>query len=271
MLNMLAQTHPGKVRSHNEDAFLCEEQYAFSVLADGMGGHAAGEVASEITINTCKELAPRKESLISALVESHYRIVEHAEKHPESSGMGCAAVAAYYKRDELTVCWAGDSRAYLYNAEKGLQPISQDHSYVQWLLANGEITEEQARVHPDRNLVTQCLGLHPPKPDTNTVPWQVGDIVLLCSDGLTDEVDDDVIASIMASSDSLQERLDHLMKAALDAGGRDNITIVLTENVAKPSKRLMKLPVQSMPRWLPMAIGVGAAIAAVVTAVLFVK
>jgi protein phosphatase len=262
-MKMIAKTHPGKVRDHNEDAFLCEPDQDLAVIADGMGGHAAGEVAAEITIDTCRELATKGSNLVATMMECHQRIIDHASEHPESRGMGCAVVAAQLSASEVIACWVGDSRAYLYNRESGLEAISRDHSYVQWLLINGQISEHQARIHPDRNLVMQCLGIKPPQPETRAVPWQFNDIVLLCSDGLTDEADDGEIAAILGQADNLESALDALMQAALDHGGKDNITIALIQNTAKPVQELAHevatTRVKDKP-WLAIAIGVGTAL-----------
>lgn len=266
-MKMYAETHPGKVRDHNEDAFLCEADLDFAIIADGMGGHAAGEVAAEITIDTARELANEKASLRAIMLESHQRILAHAEAHEESRGMGCAAVAAQVTATEVTICWVGDARAYLFNPEDGLKPLSRDHSYVQWLLANGQISEHQARIHPDRNLVMQCLGIKPPQPEVNTVPWRYGDIVLLCSDGLSDEVEDADIEALLKKADNLEQGVADLMQAAIDSGGKDNITTALIENTVKPVRELahdvattdVKTDVKEKP-WLAIAVGVGTAL-----------
>ncbi len=262
-MEMIAKTDPGKVRDHNEDAYLCEPEMSLAVIADGMGGHAAGEVAAEITINTCRELLRENGNLVAAMMTSHERITQHAQQHPESKGMGCAVVAANFNATQVNVCWVGDARAYLFNPDTGLAPISRDHSYVQWLLANGQISEQQARIHPDRNLVMQCLGIKPPQPESNLVAWQFNDIVLLCSDGLTDEVDDQAIAAILQQNSNLEVALDQLVHEALENGGKDNITVALIRNTVQPLKELTqavaKSDVKEKP-WLAIAIGVGTAL-----------
>ena len=260
---MVAETHPGKVRDHNEDAIFCSADDALALIADGMGGHAAGEVASEIAVHTFEEIKPEADKLVATAVESHQRIVSHAEANVESRGMGSALVVAKFEKQEVSVCWVGDSRAYLYNRDQGLQALTRDHSYVQWLLANGQITEHQAKIHPDRNLVTQCLGINPPQPEMNTVSWQGDDIVLLCSDGLTDELDDSEIESILKQEQALDDALQQLLTAALDHGGKDNISIVLAQNnfkalQIKPPK--MEVGELRSTSWVPIAVGVGSAV-----------
>lgn len=264
MFRVIGKTHPGAVREHNEDAFFFDQEDGFAVVADGMGGYAAGEVASDIVVKSLTEIRPKAEGLVAALVECHNRIVEHGKVHPESKGMGSAAVAARFTPKQLSVCWAGDSRAYLFNPQSGLRAVSRDHSYVQWLLSQGQISESQARVHPDRNLVTQCLGINPPQPELTTVAWNQGDVLLLCSDGLTDELDDQRINEIMKSASDHQAALDQLVDCALNAGGKDNITVVLAENGG--ARDMLSITqsgaaaIANATPWLPIAIGVGAAL-----------
>lgn len=259
----MAETHPGNVREHNEDAFFSSAEEGLALIADGMGGHAAGEVASEITVRTFKEIKPSADNLVATAMESHQRIVAHAEENVESRGMGSALVAAKFEKQTVTVCWVGDSRAYIFNEESGLQPLTSDHSYVQWLLENGQINEHQARIHPDRNLVTQCLGVSPPDPEINTVPWQYDDIVLLCSDGLTDELDDEGIEAILRKDQSLEAALQLLMYTAIDNGGKDNISIALAQNKAKSlsvNPANMEVGELKTTSWVPIAVGVGSVV-----------
>lgn len=263
-MKMYGDTHPGNVRDHNEDAFVCEPDNKLALIADGMGGHAAGEVAAQITVNVAKELAGKKADLSTIMMESHERIMAHANEHVESRGMGCAAVAAQLNEKSVTVCWVGDSRAYLFSKDNGLQALSSDHSYVQWLLSNGQISEHQARIHPDRNLVTQCLGIQPPEPEENTSSWQFGDKILLCSDGLTDELEDTEIEEILAGSVSIENCTAALIQAALNKGGKDNVTVLLVENTFKPVQErahdVATTDVKEKP-WLAIAASIGLALA----------
>lgn len=233
MFRITGKTHPGAVRDHNEDALYCDESEGLAVVADGMGGYAAGEVASAIIVDTVAELKPAADKLVATLVESHNRILAHARDNPESKGMGSAVVLARLAPDKVNVCWAGDSRAYLFGGDKTLKAVSRDHSYVQWLLSQGQITEAQARTHPERNLVTQCLGLQPPQPELTTVGWSRGDILLLCSDGLSDELTDGRIAELLRESVDAETAVKRLVDAALKAGGKDNITVILAENLSR--------------------------------------
>lgn len=280
MFRITGKTHPGAVREHNEDALYCDEKEGLAVVADGMGGYAAGEVASAITVDTVAELKPAADKLVAALVESHNRIVAHARENPASKGMGSAVVLAKLAPDKVSVCWAGDSRAYLFGRDKSLKAVSRDHSYVQWLLSQGQITEAQARVHPERNLVTQCLGLQPPQPELTTVGWTSGDSLLLCSDGLTDELTNGRITEILSASADAGTAVDRLVDAALKAGGKDNITVILAENLSPlksapgPASKPRQTSKQTSPQtakpiqknrgnarasWLPVLLGVVAA------------
>jgi protein phosphatase len=269
MFRLMGKTHPGAVREQNEDAFYGNEASGLAVVVDGMGGYAAGEVASDIIVKSLKELNPPAGGLVAALMECHNRILAHSREHPESKGMGAAVVVAKLEHKQLRVCWAGDSRAYVFNRETGLRPVSRDHSYVQWLFSQGKISESEARNHPKRNLVTQCLGLNAPQPELTTVTWNPGEILLLCSDGLTDELDDERILSILNQASSAEDccaaALEDLITAALAAGGKDNVTVLLAENLfaaddlpATPKTARSQAPPKTS--WIPILLGAGAAI-----------
>lgn len=278
MFRLTGKTHSGAVRDHNEDAYYSDEAAGLAVVVDGMGGYAAGEVASDIIVRSLEELKPSAGGLVAALVECHNRILAHSEVHPESKGMGAAVVAAKLETKQISVCWAGDSRAYLFNRDTGLRAVSRDHSYVQWLLSQGQISESEARDHPKRNLVTQCLGLNAPQPELVTVSWEPGEVLLLCSDGLTDELDDERIAAVLAQTgeagDGWSSAAQALISEALESGGKDNVTVVLAENRAAvdpaPGKARAAAPANSgsMP-WVPILFGVGAAILVVVGGIIW--
>jgi protein phosphatase len=194
--------------------------------------------------------------------------------------MGAAVVTAKLERKQLSVCWAGDSRAYLFNPDTGLRPVSRDHSYVQWLLSQEKITESEARTHPKRNLVTQCLGLKAPQPELNTVAWTPGEILLLCSDGLTGELDDEHIERIlnnaMSAEDTCEAATEELITATLAAGAKDNVTVLLAENRcetdAAPVTPQADTESPQAPRaisWLPILLGAGSAVLVLILGVLW--
>lgn len=277
MFRLLGKTHPGAVREQNEDAFYSNYEAGLAVVVDGMGGYAAGEVASDIIVKTLAELNPPAGRLVAALIECHNRILEHAKAHPESKGMGAAVVVAKLEPKKLSVCWAGDSRAYLFNRKTGLRTVSRDHSYVQWLYSQGKITKSEARNHPKRNLVTQCLGLKAPQPELITVAWEPGEILLLCSDGLTDELDDRGIEQILNDAGSADDycaaAADQLVADALAAGGKDNITVLLAENqhsaVDNTSASAVEPPVSRKVSWIPILLGAGAAVSVLIIGLLW--
>jgi len=229
------KTHPGKVRDHNEDAIGWDESSSLVVLADGMGGHASGEVASDIVRNTVIERGRAGESLADAILQAHSAVQASAELEPSRTGMGSTVVAARSVGANYEISWVGDSRAYLWRDQK-LSQLTRDHSYLEWLITNGQISEQDARNHPQRNIVTQSVGLGDPKPDVVRGRLHSGDKILLCSDGLNDELTDGEIASVCADHAGTSAMIDALIESALAHGGRDNVSVVIAEfrNVDAP-------------------------------------
>jgi protein phosphatase len=222
-------THVGLRREHNEDTYYADAELGLWLVADGMGGHENGEVASALARDTLVEQIQNGESLARAIQIADEEIIQHSNRRTQALPMGTTIAAIRVKDDAFEVAWVGDSRVYLYDA--GLRQISQDHSYVRELIEQGAISPEQARTHPHRNVVTQALGVTDPQSlRVETVSGRLapGQQILLCSDGLTEEVEDGQIAGILARPDlTAQECVDHLILAALDGGGSDNVTVVL--------------------------------------------
>jgi protein phosphatase len=227
-----AQSDVGRVRRHNEDSYRACEDLGLWVVADGMGGAAAGEVASAIAVDVIAREIEGGAELDAAIAEANHAILDAAETGRGRPGMGCTGVAARYTGRDYTVAWVGDARAYLWAG--GLRRLSHDHSRVQELLDAGMISAEDARRHPQRSVITRVLG----GPDgTAAAPEQVsgslqpGEGLLLCSDGLTSEVADEDIARVLndglASKRDGQAVVDRLVSLALDHGGGDNVTVVL--------------------------------------------
>ena len=224
----------GRVRPHNEDAALAEGEVF--LVADGMGGHAAGEVASGIVIDAMRELvgsSPSREGVISQLLEANRRILESAARHEERRGMGTTATGVVRVRDgdheEWVVVNVGDSRTYHLQGGELMQ-VTVDHSEVQELTEAGVITAEEARVHPARNIVTRSLGTqHAHLADSWVLPLLPGERFVLCSDGLTGEVEDADIRDILQEHPDPQAAADALVRAAVEAGGRDNVTVVVVD------------------------------------------
>ena len=222
------KTDKGAVRELNEDACLAEPELGLWLVADGMGGHSTGDVASQIARDTIVERVREGSGLSEAIQAAHRQVLKEAGIREGSEGMGATVVTALVDGADYQVAWVGDSRAYLYDGE--LTQITRDHSYVQDLVLSGALSPEEANTHPSRHLLTRCLGVN--AEDTFEVGlrhgrFQRGQEVLLCSDGLTDELSESEIASILGSNASAQDRVDRLIEAAIEHGGRDNVTAVL--------------------------------------------
>jgi serine/threonine protein phosphatase PrpC len=224
-----SSTHTGKVRRTNEDAYL--DDPPLFVVADGMGGARAGELASRLAIETFRELGPvadegSESRLRRTIMESNRRVLERAQNDPATAGMGSTVTAALLDGDRVVLGHVGDSRAYLLR-DGVLQQLSHDHSLVAELERAGRLTHEEAAVHPQRSVITRALGAGPElEVDTRLVSVRDGDIVLLCSDGLTGLVGDQTIAGLLGGGGTLQEAVRRLVRAANDAGGDDNVTAV---------------------------------------------
>ena len=194
-----------------------------------MGGHEFGEVASALARDAVVREVSAGRSLTEAIRSADEDIIRQSRRRADSLPMGTTVVALRVVENRFELAWVGDSRAYLWNGQ--LRQLSSDHSYVQELIDQGAITPEQARSHPHRNVVTQALGVTDPeslKVETISGELRPGFQILLCSDGLTEEVDDAAIAAALAQTEmSAQECVDSLVSAALDGGGSDNVTVVL--------------------------------------------
>jgi protein phosphatase len=233
-----AATDVGRVRQVNQDAFLVEGDRGLYAVADGMGGHRGGEVASQLAIEALRQ-AYGEADLADAIAEANLRIFDQGSTDPNLQGMGTTVVAAAVLGDgqgddaggQLLVANVGDSRAYLFR-DGELTQLTEDHSMVADLLREGRISEAEAEVHPQRNIVTRVLGVYE---DVEVDLWPVdaleGDRVLLCSDGLVNEVTTDQIAAVLRRLTDPQDAAAELVRRANEGGGRDNITVVLLDVV----------------------------------------
>jgi protein phosphatase len=223
-------THVGLRRELNEDSYYGDSELGLWLVADGMGGHEYGEVASALARETIVREIRDGTPLTQAIRIADEEIIRTSRQRRDALPMGTTVVATGIIGNRFEVAWVGDSRVYLWRNGQLVQ-LSKDHSYVQELIASGTITQEQARSHPHRNVVTQALGVTDPRNlNVATLSGEVfpGMQLLLCSDGLTEEVDDSEIARVLGQQDcSAQECVDTLVAAALDGGGSDNITAVL--------------------------------------------
>jgi len=227
-------TDPGKVRKNNEDSLLTGEgrDETLFVVADGIGGFEAGEVASSIAVDVLKEL-PSSESLEDAIREANRRILAASRSDEKLSGMGTTVVAARFSEKNrepvIEVSHVGDSRAYLMRGGE-LKPVTEDHSLVAELVRSGDLTRAQASEHPQKNLITRALGAEDTvEVDTAVLPVEPHDRFVLCSDGLTDMVTEDGLREILAASPDPEKAARSLVHAALDAGGADNVTVVIID------------------------------------------
>jgi protein phosphatase len=219
----------GLARRANEDNFFARAP--LFVVADGMGGAQAGEVASRVAADAFAPGLPEggttEERLATRVLEANSRIHELSREDRERAGMGTTLTAAYLDGEEIVVAHVGDSRAYLWR-EGELTRLTRDHSLVDELVRRGKLTEEEAAEHPQRSIITRALGPEPDvEVDTRTYRGQAGDLLLLCSDGLTSMISEQLIAGILRGAEGIEQAGRELVDAANAAGGRDNITVVL--------------------------------------------
>lgn len=223
-----ALSHQGITPENNEDAYFADADLGLWFVADGMGGHASGEVASRIVKNTVSQQVAVGDRLADAITQAHDAIIEAGREGVGNPGMGSTIVALQVAGYHYQVAWVGDSRAYLWDG--ALSQLSHDHSVVQTLLDRGVITTDEAFSHPDKNLITQALGtdgLGRPTVDVVTGQLLRGQRILLCSDGLNDELPEAQIRDILAENLPPQETVDRMIQTALDNGGHDNVTAIL--------------------------------------------
>ncbi len=247
-LESYARTDPGPVREQNEDSFLIDLEAGVFVVADGMGGHAAGEVASQMSVDTIHSILVGREDpeetrlvrdveviddsdrlrerLRYAMNQASISIRRESDGRPETRGMGTTVVVLVVEQDAAHLAHVGDSRAYLYRQGR-LVRLTRDHTVVQQEIDAGRLTPELARLVPHKHILTQSVGFHGPvEPDTTTRMMESGDIFVLCSDGLTDPLDDDAISRLIDNT-PLDMLADTLAEEALLAGGEDNVTVLV--------------------------------------------
>lgn len=232
-MRFYTKTHTGR-RQNNEDSLFapaCADGF-FAVVADGMGGHNAGEVASRIVVDTIvKTLEGTDPEMITdnnvrnILADANVSVYQNASENPGRIGMGSTATVAVFSCRQVIIGQIGDSRAYLFRAGT-LKQITKDHSYVQLLVDNGYISNEEARHHPQKNIITRAIGTEAAvEPDVYAISFKDGDMLLLCTDGLNNVVTDDEIAAII--SRDIETAAERLVDAALQAGGTDNISVII--------------------------------------------
>lgn len=240
-MNIGYKSDIGKKRNVNQDVlYVSNEGFEkIYLIADGMGGHKAGEIASNMARDIIvkgfyenKDKLKNKKKIrktIKGIIEkANTNIYLKSLENPEYEGMGTTVTLAYVYGDRIFIGHVGDSRAYILNDNDGeLIQITEDHSYINELMKKNKITKEEARVHPDRNLITRAVGSSSIlEVDLFELKYQVGDILILCSDGLTNMVEDEIIRTIFLSNTDMQESCELLVNKANDLGGTDNITII---------------------------------------------
>ena len=222
-------THTGHIRPHNEDCYLIDTELGLGVIADGMGGHECGEIASRIVVEEVQNEVRAGTPMAEALVKAHHAVLAAVRDGKGRSGMGSTALAVKLDGDGFEVVWVGDSRAYLWN-DGSLTQITRDHSLVQLMVDQGDITPEEAEFHPQRNFITQAIGMESlERLEVGLVRGRLfpGQQILLCSDGLSGELSTDEICKILLMDSDEQTKVDQLIQTALDKGGNDNVTVLL--------------------------------------------
>jgi len=237
------RTDIGCIRTVNEDRVMVEtgaDGVTLAIVADGMGGHQAGGIASQIAVDTIRERL--RELLVSGSKQDREAAIKEAVYHANSRvyavasslehyhGMGTTVVVALADHDSIVLGHIGDSRAYRWDGQR-VEQLTDDHSLVNELLKSGQISKEEAGQHPRRHVLTRALGTEPfVEVEVANHKWAKNDILLLCTDGLSSLVDTEQMESVMRDGDDLERKADRLVEIALNAGGEDNITVILLAN-----------------------------------------
>ncbi|GAB5052346.1 Stp1/IreP family PP2C-type Ser/Thr phosphatase [Pediococcus ethanolidurans] len=242
------QSDIGNHRDENQDyvgVFKNKKDVLFSIVADGIGGRQGGDVASEMAVSHLGFLFQNTEFmdvtnavrwLQTEVTQENDEILETSQKYSDLNGMGTTIVVTIILKNQFIVAHLGDSRCYLFKRNE-LKQLTSDHSLVNELIKKGELSPEEARTHPQKNIITKTLGISTNSDiDVHTYVWQKNDQILLCTDGLTNMVTDQTIANVLESSISLEEKCLKLIEFANQAGGRDNVTVLLIQAEDEVSK-----------------------------------
>lgn len=236
-------TDRGQVRVYNEDSTNAIQNNLgeyLVIVADGMGGHRAGDIASSMAVDCLLKRWKNEKAgfrpgraeawLLHTIKEANETILSYSSENPEYAGMGTTLVAAICTEEFVTIGHVGDSRAYLIQDGEFLQKTS-DHSLVNELVKSGQLSEEEAEDHPRKHVLLRALGTDENvKVDLHTLEWTQNELALFCTDGLTNKLTDSILYEILSSSEQLQEKATKLIRLANEAGGEDNITVALIEN-----------------------------------------
>jgi serine/threonine protein phosphatase PrpC len=245
-VNMLTahRTDIGRIRTLNEDRVSVQEElngFTLAIVADGMGGHQAGDIASQMAIETIQgqlqelhtgmSIEECEAALKHAIYKANDEVFHRASTELQYQGMGTTVVLALASEEKVILANIGDSRAYMISDES-IKQITEDHSLVTELVKSGQISAEEAHAHPRRNVLTRALGTDQAVTvDIYQIQWNDGDSILLCSDGLSGLLDNERIKGILSNEQNIHRKTDLLIASALEAGGEDNITVALLSNV----------------------------------------
>lgn len=225
-------TDTGRVRSNNQDRVLADEGLGLWIVADGMGGHAGGAEASRLACDAVSEGIAHGMPLDDAFEVAHSRVRSAQEDRPDLQDMGTTLVAVREDGGAFDLAWVGDSRAYRFNFDdESFECLTRDQNVAGRLLESGRITEDQARAHPQRHILTDCIGQREGLPtiESARIEWRTGDRLLLCSDGLNGELADFELAQWLGAIGSPRGAAEKLAHQALEAGGRDNISLIVLD------------------------------------------
>jgi len=232
-------THVGNVRATNEDTLMieCEQKPCYMLVADGMGGHAAGEIASRLAAQSIKEYIDGldgdklcEEDIKKAIHFANDRLLREMDEDSSLEGMGTTLTFVYAENSDLIVAQVGDSSAFLYDGRR-IRKITKDHTYVQHLIDSGIIKVDAAADYPFRNIITRALGMKKLEVDIYKEKWKKDDLILICSDGLTTYAGMEKILTEIAEDNKIGEKAQNFVDFALESGGKDNITVIIAKNV----------------------------------------
>ncbi|WP_425807201.1 Stp1/IreP family PP2C-type Ser/Thr phosphatase [Desulfitobacterium sp. Sab5] len=232
-MKVLSFSETGCVRKNNEDSFLVLPQYGIYAVADGMGGHLAGEVASRTALEVLSEAAPELERLDldaleswvkNALIQANSRVFEASTASPAHEGMGTTLTVLVFKADQVVIAHVGDSRGYLWRGEK-LIPLTVDHSLVEELVRMGQISPEEAEKHPQRHVLVRAVGASQQiEVDSSCQDYLLGDVFLLCTDGFSNVISEPELIEELSKAGSWEEHMERMRQLILDRGAPDNFT-----------------------------------------------
>lgn len=229
IIHTIAVSQVGKVREHNEDALFFNESAGLWLVADGMGGHASGEVASELAIKTVSSCLQTGENIKLAIESAHKEILHQGQLNPEQKGMGTTIVAAQLKQYGFNIGWVGDSRAYCY--DKKLTQLTTDHTFVQDMVYREVFTPEEAEIHVQRNLINRSLGMENGllKVDACIFKPKKSGYLLLCSDGVSDYANRETLQSVFKQHSDIKNLADAITTQVLSTEAGDNFSFILVE------------------------------------------